>query len=248
MRKLFIIWQDPLKRRWYPVGQLTFEKNVYRFVYTKGAERADESKRFIRFGRMQKLYITYESDELFPLFANRLLSEKRPEYENYIKWLKLDKNNHENRQLEMLAITGGSRKTDSLEILPCPWPTKEGKYEVFFFSHGISHLEKSIVKQVNKLKPEDRLFLMFDIQNRVDPMAITLRTDDPVMIVGYCPRYLTEDFRQILDKCDPSVLQVKVEQVNIDAPLQLRLLCSFTSPWPESFKPCSDGLFEPLVQ
>jgi hypothetical protein len=247
MKKLYIVWQDHVERRWYPVGRLTFEEGAYRFVYTKGAKLAEQSKRFIPFGRMQKLDVAYESNELFPLFSNRLLSEKRPEYEKYISWLKLDKNDHENKQLAMLAITGGIRETDSLEILPCPSPTKEKKYEVLFFTHGISHLEKSTLERVNKLEPGERLFLMYDIQNRFDSLAITLRTDDPVIIVGYCPRYLTEDFRNILKEYGPPIPQVKVEQVNFDAPLQLRLLCSFNSPWPESCQPCSDESFEPLV-
>jgi hypothetical protein len=247
VRKLYIAWQDPVERRWYPVGRLTFEGKVYRFVYTKGAQKAEQYKRFIPFGRLKDLNAPYESEQLFPLFANRLLSEKRPEYEDYIKWLKLDKNFHDNRQLAMLAITGGGRGTDSLEILPCPLPTQEGKYEVLFFSHGLSHLEKSILERVNNLKTGDRLFLMYDIQNPFDPLAISLRTDDPVMIVGYIPRYLNDDFRKILEKCGNNTPKVLVEQVNLNAPLQLRLLCSFSSPWPESFQPCSDDLFEPLV-
>lgn len=236
-----------MRRRWYPVGRLTFERDLYRFVYTKGAEKAEQTQRFIPFGRMQKLDIAYESDELFPLFANRLLSEKRPEYEDYIRWLKLDKNFHENRQLAMLAITGGLRETDSLEILPCPFPTSEEKYEVLFFSHGLSYMDKSAVVRVNELKPGDRLFLMYDLQNKYDSLAITLRTDDPVTQVGYCPRYLTKDFRGILRKRGYSIPRVSVEQVNLNAPLQLRLLCRFSSPWPKSFKPCSDDLFEPLA-
>jgi hypothetical protein len=248
MRKLYIAWQDPLKRQWYPVGRLTFENDAYKFVYTKGALKAEQSLRFIPFGRMNKFNVSYVSEELFPLFANRLLSEKRPEYKDYIKWLKLENNYHDNKQLAMLAITGGIRETDSLEILPCPLPTSEGKYEVLFFSHGISHLDKSTVKRVDNLQAGDKLFIMLDVQNSFDPLAISLRTDDPVVIVGYCPRYLTDDFQNILKECGPNIPEVLVDQVNLDAPLQLRLLCKFISPWPKSFQPCSDEEFEPLVR
>lgn len=247
MRKLYIAWQDPVTRRWYPVGRLTFEEKVYRFVYTKGAKEAKQSQRFIPFGRMNKFEVAYESEELFPLFANRLLSDKRPEYQDYIKWLKLENEWQENRQLAMLAVTGGMRETDSLEILPCPLPTSDGRYEVLFFSRGISHLEKATVGRVNSLEPGERLFLMCDVQNRFDALAITLRTDEPVMIVGYCPRYLNEDFRKLLQEYGSSAPQVSVEQVNFNAPLQLRLLCRFSSPWPESFQPCAGESFEPLV-
>ena len=247
MRKLYIAWQDPLKRRWYPVGRLTFEDGVYRFNYTKGALQADKTKRFIPFARMQNLNVSYESEELFPLFANRLLSEKRPEYEDYAKWLKLEQDSLGNKQLAMLAITGGMRRTDSLEILPCPLPTNDCKYEVLFFVHGLSHVDKNNIKRVNNFKKGDKLYIMFDVQNKFDETAIILRTDDPVAVVGYCPRYLTKDFHKIIKKCGASIPNIMIEQVNLDAPLQLRLLCKFSAPWPNSFQPCSDDSFEPLT-
>lgn len=247
MRKLFIVWQDPEKRRWYPVGRLSFEDGIYRFNYTKGALQAKKTKRFVPFGRMQDFNVTYESEELFPLFANRLLSEKRPEYQDYVKWLQLEQDSLGNKQLAMLAITGGMRRTDSLEILPCPIPTNDNKYEVLFFVHGLSHIDKNNINCVNNLKKGDRLFFMLDVQNKFDATAIILRTDDPVALVGYCPRYLTKDFYTILKKCGASIPNITIEQVNLDAPLQLRLLCKFSAPWPKSFQPCSDDPFEPLT-
>ncbi len=35
---------------------------------------------------MRQLDQIYESEALFPLFANRLLSASRPEYEAYLRW------------------------------------------------------------------------------------------------------------------------------------------------------------------
>jgi hypothetical protein len=45
----------------------------------------------------------------------------------------------------------------------------------------------------------------------------------------------------------PDTVHVTVERVNRDAPLQLRLLCSLTAYWPDSFQPCSDALYEALA-
>src|SRR6266852_6687237 len=106
MNVLYVAWQDPEDRRWFPVAQLTREAGVYRFAYTKGATR---SQRFIPFGRMTDLNVVYESAELFPLFANRLLSKERAEYKNFLHWL--DVRETEDDPLALLARTGGTRET-----------------------------------------------------------------------------------------------------------------------------------------
>ena len=37
MKILYLAWQDPQSRQWFPVGKLSVEGGIYRFVYTKGA-------------------------------------------------------------------------------------------------------------------------------------------------------------------------------------------------------------------
>ena len=67
MKTVYLAWQEPKDRGWFPVGRLSFDGNVYQFVYTKGALK---SPNFIPFGRMLNLRDVYVSKELFPLFAN----------------------------------------------------------------------------------------------------------------------------------------------------------------------------------
>ena len=87
---------------------------------------------------------------------------------------------------------------------------------------------------------------MLDVQNEFDDLAVVLRTGDPVTAVGYCPRYLTEDFDALLENCKPSDIEVYVQKVNRDAPLQHRLLCRMVARWPEGFQPCSGEDYEPI--
>jgi hypothetical protein len=89
---------------------------------------------------------------------------------------------------------------------------------------------------------------MPDLQNEYDASAMMLRTKKPVALVGYCPRYFAQDFLALLQKDEPEKVRVVVERVNPDAPLQFRLLCCITAPWPEGFRPCSDELYEPLAE
>jgi hypothetical protein len=242
MKTLYLAWQDPENRRWFPVGRLSFDGSAYRFVYTKGAK---QSPRFVPFGPMRDLHVVYESDALFPLFANRLLSKTRPEYKDLLHWLNLPDN--EADPLVLLARTEGMRATDALMVFPYLEKRSDGKYHVRFFSHGLRYLLPAVIQFIDDhLYPPARLFLMLDPQNSHDPSAVALRTADPPLLVGYCPRFLTADVQQLLREV-PETVHVTVEHMNRDAPLQLRLLCSLTADWPDSFQPYSDVLYEALA-
>ena len=242
--KLYVARQDPKNRSWYPLGILTVDENdIYRFVYTKGTQ---SMKNFVFLGRMTDFDAVYESKDLFPLFRNRLLSDSRPEYKEYLKWLGINKD--EDSPLNILAMTEGIRATDTLEVFKYPTPNSKGEYEVDFFSHGLRYVSKRVLERVNHLKKGERLFLAFDMQNEYDSKAMALRTDDPVEFVGYCPRYLAPDFLKLLEKNKATDTLVTVVRVNKDAPLNLRLLCKLVAPWPKDFHPFSDDTFKPLVE
>lgn len=240
MKNLYLSWQDPQTRQWLPVGKLSVEDGIYRFVYTKGAEF---SKNFIPFGFMQNLHEIYRSKDLLPLFANRLISRRRPEYQDFLRWLDLREDQAD--PLVLLARTEGVRETDSLTVFPCPELDRNGKYVVHFFNHGIRYLPEHARIRINKLRRGDRLHLLPDPQNAYDECAIALSTDEPATIVGYCPRYISCDFLEILEN-NPDAVQVQVKQVNADAPIQLRLLCTLTAEWPAEFKPCSGEEYQEL--
>lgn len=242
MKALFVAWQDAESRRWAPVGRLTQEDGIYRFVYTRGAEVIPN---FRPFGRMQELDKAYRSEELFPIFANRILAKNRPEYHEYLKWLGLTEAQH--NALEELARTGGLRATDSIELFPCPEPTEGKTYEVYFFCRGIRHLHQENQERAYKLETGERLYLMQDLQNPQDNQALLLRTQDPITLVGYAPRYYSAEFTQLIGSTVPDQVNVKVEQVNVDAPIQYRVLCKLTSPWPANFSPCAREEFEALA-
>ena len=193
---------------------------------------------------MAGLNAEYVSDQLFPLFANRILAKSRPEYDDYLTWLGMSHEKYDS--LDELEQTGGLRATDSLEIFSCPQLTMNQSYELFFFGRGLRHLHAGNPECVAELKPGDRLYLMQDVQNKHDEQALLLRTDDPVTLVGYAPHYFSAEFSQLLTFGAKEV-KVVVEKVNLDAPLQYRLLCRIVAPWPVNFQPCQTELFEPLA-
>ncbi len=244
--KLYIAWRSPWSRSWWPVGLLTRdEKDVYRFSYTKGALRLHKVDQFETFVNMPNLFAVYQSDELFSLFNNRLLPRVRPEYEMHLNWMDI-KEKSDDVSFTMLAMTEGIRGTDMLEVFRCPERNKQGKYDIQFFIHGIRYLAGQSMERINTLTKKDKLFFMIDFQNEFDYWAIALRTEDPLAVVGYCPRYLTEDIYTLLGNCEPNDIKVYLHKVNKNAPQQYKLLCRLVAPWPKGFQPCSGEEYEPI--
>ena len=243
MKTVFVAWQNPKTRKWFTVGRLTERQGEYEFVYTKGALSAGEE--FIPFGRFRKLGSRYVSKELFPLFANRTFAENRQEYQQFLEWLGLKGGTTD--PIEVLARSGGRRATDTLEIFPYPIPNPSGQVEFEFFVHGVRYLPPETMDRISGLQEGTRLCLMFDVQNPVDPKAVAIRTENPPLFLGYCPRYLAYDLRHLLWPEESfKDAGLSVLRVNEDAPLQYRLLCRFTAKWPKEYVPCSGEEYQPI--
>ncbi|HQU42617.1 MAG TPA: HIRAN domain-containing protein [Pirellulales bacterium] len=243
MNSLFVAWRPgtPQETGWRPIGRLEHDGQLYRFYYTRGAVNGG----FRAFAQMEQLDQVYESESLFPVFANRLLPSSRPEYEAYLRWSGFDPDNPPD-PIVVLGVTEGIRQTDAIEVFPCAIPDGEGCYLNKFFLHGVRLVPRWAIERINELQPGDKLCLMPDLQNPVDPRAVAVRTDADRVMVGYVPRYLAHDAGILLSKCDVYFVELVVDRVNHDAPLQNRLLCRMRGCWPDGFRPCSSEEFAPI--
>lgn len=240
MKTLILTWQNPTTRSWFPVGRLDHDEKGYTFRYTKGANEA-KKEGFKTFSRMEKMDASYSSEELFPLFANRIMPKSRPEFNEYSKWFGVEVSDN---KLDWLAKSGGRKATDSLALFEAP--EKVGNtFEMTFFLHGLRYLGQSNLDRINSLHVKDTLFLMKDFQNPYDKDALTVRTDHPKVLIGYCPRYLTSCFLGLLLENESSVV-LSVDRVNYDAPYEHKLLCKLKADWGKLFQPFSSGEFLPL--
>ncbi|EHK0063258.1 HIRAN domain-containing protein [Vibrio parahaemolyticus] len=180
-----------------------------------------ECEKFVPFSGMEDLHKSYVSTDLFPLFYNRLLSSRRPEYPKFIQWLGLSE--EQATPMNILARSGGLRGTDQLQMFRKIEVKDSGDFEHFFFVHGLSHLSRSAQKRVDSLNSGERLFFCFDCQNEYDPYAVLIRADNPAEVVGYCPRYIARDIRALLEFSEH--VTVNVEKLAKDAPTNYRLMC-----------------------
>ncbi len=239
--KLILAWRNHRTLDWVNIGELSYVDSKYYFKYSQKAKDLYKDSQFLPFSHMLDLDNSYESEELFPIFKNRLMHKSRPEYSDYLNWLNLSKNNL--TPFMELSRSGGMRATDDLQLFPYP-ENISGNYIVFFFCHGIRYFSSHTIERIEALKPNDKLFILPDIQNTFDKHALIFRTDEPIEIIGYAPRFFSSDFTQLIEINGPNNISITVERVNHKSPSQFRLLCRFETNWPTNFEPFTKKSFQ----
>ncbi|NES71164.1 MAG: DNA-binding protein [Okeania sp. SIO2D1] len=243
MKKLFLAWQDPVTRAWFPVGRLTYENGWYEFVYLKGAEKAKKDFGFAGIWSLNEFDKVYHSQELLPVFSHRIMRKSRPDYPDFISWQNLSET--EDDPMVLLSRSGGKKVTDNYEVFPYPEQDENGVYHLYFFTHGLRYMASETIDRIKKLEVGETLYLMHDAQNDFDSNALMLRTED-FYLLGFCPRYLLNDVFPLLKKYLDAV-KVTLERVNLPpAPLQMRLLCHLIVKH-DDFQPFSSEMYESLA-
>jgi hypothetical protein len=238
---LYLAWRQP-DLRWWPVGRLSRPHTEFVFQYTQGARSAQSAgfRPLLSFPEIEEIYA---SSKLFPLFANRLMPESRPEYSRFVEWLDLPSG--ERDPLILLARSGGRRETDTFEVFPEPERTAGPGFQTTFFVHGLRHRSEPAALEALRLTTGSEVWLEPDAANPVDPDALEVTTDRGTHI-GFAPRYLCRDLRLLRENA-PVQAKALVRRVNLPpTPMQFRVLCTFEAPWPDGFRPFAGPDFAPI--
>ena len=213
---------------------------AYRFVYLKTAENLDG---FQRLPGLPDLHRVYDSEELFPLFRNRQMPRRRPDYPAYVRKLALDV---ETDPFEVMARNEGRKLTDRIEVFAPPSRNRDGNLTSLFFARGIRYrYDASDV--VTGIRPGDRLVLTDEPDNEVNSMAIHLDTRGGLS-VGWVPDYLVDTIHELRCLAGEDTVSVTAEHVNPpDVAPYMRLICRLTAPWPRGYQPFSGPDFQPIT-
>jgi hypothetical protein len=227
-RRLVVAWQHPVDRSIDPVGFLTYDGSFYRFAYIRNALQVKDFQPLLGF---PDLYGSYRSTELFPLFAQRAMDPRRPDYHRYVERLGLE---GEPGPWEQITRSQGRRHGDTIQLLPEPVVSGD-ELTCLFLVHGVQHAheeprildgqEVRVTRQqvegaLDQLVPGDKLTLAPEPCNPINPLAIMVVGAS--VPVGWVPNLLAEDVRHLMDQ---ATVTVTVEHVNgSDAPWHLRLL------------------------
>ncbi len=240
---LFVAWQNPTTRRFYPVGRRAELEDDgggrFEFAYIQGARGAEGFLPFLPFPDVSQVY---RSDELFPTFSNRLLSRKRPDFVQYVEDLGLPAGT--DSPLTILGRSLGRRATDTLELFPRPEFAPGYGYRTWFWAHGIRHIQPRPDDRIATLQLDEPVSIWSVPDNPVVPEALGIWTDDDCLI-GYVPGYLLEDAYTLQNAC--GILQARVARLNPPpTPIQQRLLLRLDGCWPDRFVPYSTPRYQPI--
>jgi hypothetical protein len=256
MKTLFLAWQAArpvhkgglTSRAWYPIGRLdaSADQPYYRFSYTRGADKARDEAGFVPLNAFPDFSRVYEDDELFPLFQNRLPSEKRGDYRQFVESLALDPKHAD--PMEVLALSEGRRETDHLEVFPLLAVGQDGRFVCRFFLHGWRHVNESSQARLVSLKADDVLQVALELNNPATGVAVQIQTADDYHMLGWAPRYLVADLLQAM-AISPSSVSCRVVRLNPEpAPPKQRVLVELLGRFGDDHKPMSSQDFQPRVE
>ncbi len=226
LHRLLVTEKDPAGF-YRPVAFLSASRGPgttqYGFAYLRSAVERADFRPFLGFSDVNR---AYRSDGLFPLFAERIMDPRRPEHPVLLAALDLT---GDVTPLEVLARSGGQRAGDGIMLLPVPEVSAHGQTHCLFLVHGMRHTPGAD-QRVGRLAPGDRLALLAEPDNDVNPRAV-LVVEDGAQPLGYVPDALLGYVDSVRD---PRVTVVRVNGPEVGS--RLRLLVRV------------DGWFEPGEQ
>lgn len=209
-QRLLVSRQGPGNWRHQRVGILAFDGHRYTFTYEPGVDRPLPGL---------PLGTGHGSERLFPIFAERVIDDHRPERTQTLAQLGLSA---DAGPFEVLSVSGGRRTGDTYELTPLPQP---GPADIPFVVRGIRHLTAAERDRINPLTPGDSLSVRSDETNRVNYRALLVTRDG--WRSGYVPDPLVKDVHHVVR----SDHQLVVARVNPPAAgLHVRLLVRLTAP------------------
>jgi len=242
MKTLFLAWQDAPRatsqrtatRGWYPIGRLDVEseKPLYTFHYTRGALTAQSEAGFQPLDAFPNFERAYESEELFPLFQNRVPNPKRGDYLEFIN------------RLGLTVEAANPFETDNLEVFPKIQKRRDGTFSVRFFLHGWRHVNMESQNRLSRLNEGDALQVAVEVNNPVTGAAVQLQTVDDYHMIGWAPRYLIKDMLSALGEC-PGDIHARICKLNPPpGPYNQRVLVELEGRLPENVEPMSAPEFQ----
>lgn len=145
------------------------EPPSYQFTYLA---RVAGDRAFVPLVGFRDVGRRYRSERLFPSFADRVMSAKRPDRPQYLEALDLAADAD---AWEILTASGGHREGDPIELVSLPrFEQATGMTSAHFLAHGVRHRGSVASDRITGLAAGDRLSLEPDPENLVNPRAIRI--------------------------------------------------------------------------
>lgn len=239
MRRMAVAWQHPDERSVRPVGLLQYNGQTHEFFYLRTVSEVHDFRPFLNFPDLAHVY---RSTELFPMFSQRIMSPRRPDYTQYLQQLDLT---HSATPWEQLARTEGKLASDTIQLIPQPEVDDKGRTQSQFLVAGIRHQIKDEHQRdliLSQSKRGDKLHLVDEPDNSVNPRAVLVSIHDQV-ILGWVPN-MPVDY--VHDVRDSGPFSVEVTHVNSpDEPSHMRLLALIKGQLQSGYRPFAGPNWQP---
>lgn len=229
--RLIVAWQNRTTRLIEPVGLLEHGP-PYRFRYLRRAGQVEGFRPFLSFRELER---TYTSPNLFPLFSQRIMSMRRPDFEEFLGQVHLSR---KSTPWEQLARSEGRSSGDTVQVFPVPWVGSDGTTRCRFLVHGIRHVIGGMMPELTQGQP---LLLQDDPTNpyNVDAVRVCDTAGSPL---GYVPDLLLDHLAEMRATAP---VALTVEHVNgPEAPPHLRLLVRLEGRVRPGYEPMSGPVWE----
>lgn len=237
---LIVAWQNSESREISPVGLLEHDHLGYRFRYIRNAR---DVRGFLPFLGFTDLTADYRSRWLFPMFAQRVLNPRRPDYSHWRDVLSLPA---DASPFEFLARCEGRREGDAVLVTAPPLVDDHGAISFTFLVHGVRHalLDESARDALSALRDGDSVELRPQPDNPVDRLAIHLCSGD--IPIGWVPRLLCPAVHDALaeGRVIGRVLNVNGPEV----PTHMRLLVELSGSVPLGWDFFADPIWSLIVE
>lgn len=161
----------------------------------------------------------FSSPRLFPSFAERVISAKRPDRPQYLEALDLDADAD---AWEILSASGGHREGDPIELISLPrYDGTTGATEAHFLAHGVRHRGGQVSEHITGLPAGHRLSFQPEPTNPVDTRAVQIMDGD--YHLGYVPSPLLDYVHSVIDGGDYALTVVRANPPGTHAHLRLLL-------------------------
>lgn len=171
------------------------------------------------------------------------MGSHRKDLKDYLTWLGFDQSNYD--PIEVLALTGGERQTDSLEVFPGVEKKADGTFSCRFFLHGLRHVSEAGRHRAERLHAQECLQIALEMNNPATRLAVQLQSTDGHML-GWGPRYLVSALVGATVKFTELTATV-IRSNPQEAPLARRLLIEMAGRLPASVEPINSPEFAPVA-
>lgn len=246
---LLVLWQHPETRELIPIGRFSRHDAGYSFAYTQAAAGIEG---FRLLPGLPDLRRRHDSHDLPPVFTQRVMSSRRPDYDEYLSSLGLPM---DATPWEQIVESGGSRAGDTLQFMPLP-TVAGGRATARFFVNGIRHIPEADLRlpgrtvritadeqeqAMHQLRTGSSLLMEPEQGNPEDDDAIVLTTAG--IPVGWVPRVLSASLRPLAELG----ASVHVRRVgNSRTPSHVRLVVELDEAVDPNFVFDPDGRWSPL--